>query len=80
MATTNEYCLIKDGIVENIIVADEAFATDYALEKGFEAVQKPFMTVQIGHKYRDGKFWHDVPDLDEAGNPTGTTHEEEITE
>ena len=78
MAITSEYCMVKDGVVQNVIVADETFVLSYAPGNGFEAIQRPSMAVGIGHKYHDGKFWRDAPDLDEAGNPTGTTHEEEI--
>jgi len=79
MPIANEYCLIKNGVVQNVIVAGADFAVDYADENGFEAVQRPSMAVGIDHKYHDGKFWQDVVELDESGNHTGTTHEEEIT-
>lgn len=68
MPIENEYCLVADGVVVDAMVASAQFAEAYAAERGFTAIQRPFMSVGCSNKYHDGKFW------------TGNTHEEEITE
>jgi hypothetical protein len=80
MAMQNEYCLIRDGVVADAIVSDEAFAVEYAGTNGFVVIQRPSMSVGVGHKYHDAKFFRDVPVYDQNGVPTGVTNEEEITE
>jgi hypothetical protein len=88
----NEFCLIKNGVVESVIVSNESFATTYAADNGFIAVKRPFTTVGIGQTYHDSKFYRTVNDICPGGmihtgqtapctggEPLSTTHEEEIT-
>ena len=63
MENTHEYCLIRDGIVKNVIYADEAFATQYATRTGYTCVRRPVESVGVGHLYHDGKFWRIANDL-----------------
>lgn len=73
-----DYCLIKDGVVVNIIVADEVFAQSYAASNSMTFVARGELPVAIGNKYHDDKFWRDVFDMDAEGNTLETTHEEEV--
>ena len=80
MAVENEYCIMKDGVVENVIVSAEGYATAYATASESTAVQRPHMGVGIGHKFHDNKWWAMVNDVDEGGNPLETMHEQEIAD
>jgi hypothetical protein len=73
-----DYCLIRDGAVFNVIVADAEFVQYYSTNNNCTAVERGNLPVGIGCKYHDAKFWRDVPDLDGNGQPLGTTHEEEV--
>lgn len=73
-----DYCLIKDGVVINVIVSDDSFAQTYSAANGITAVARGNKAAGIGCKYHDNTFWADVPDLDADGNPLSTTHEAEV--
>ncbi|WJY13595.1 hypothetical protein PCO82_13575 [Pectobacteriaceae bacterium CE90] len=48
---SGKYAVIKNGVVENIIVAD----ADYKID-GCELIEYADQPISIGDKYQDGKF------------------------
>ena len=52
-----EYCFIKNEIVEEILVCDEAFAEAYTADKSYDSYVERPSNVGLGMIYRSGKFY-----------------------
>ena len=60
----NNYALIKDGKVINVIVSDWQNINKIARLQECEFVNVDFYPVQIGDDYTDGKFYRDGEELE----------------
>jgi hypothetical protein len=63
---TNKFALVKDGVIENIIIADSyPTAAKLALAHGCEqAVKVDQYPVVIGDRYVDGNFIHEGDEVE----------------
>lgn len=77
------YALIKNNIIENIIVADYTMANMIAQRNGYIAVNCDNYPVAIGDLYENGSFMNAEDVKDENGNiliPARTVIERRMTD
>lgn len=78
-----KYAMIKNNIIENIIIADYTMANMLAMQTGYEAINVDNYPVQIGDVYENNSFMNAQDVKDENGNilvPARTVIERRMTD